>query len=189
MSYRGGSGVYHSGGFSHSGVYFRGGSGFRYPVYRFGFPSYRYGFWPYYGYPFSFGFGFGLGFGSWGYSPSAWGWGPSAWDWGPTVISTSPPASSPPVVVQQFITRPATPAAESAPSQPVPQSQPTENRPPLYLIAFKDSVIVAAVAYWAEGETLHYVTLRHEQKTTPLSKIDRDLTERLNRERKVPFHF
>jgi hypothetical protein len=31
---------------------------------------------------------------------------------------------------------------------------------PIYLIAFKDPVIRAAIAYWVEGKTLHYITLQ-----------------------------
>jgi hypothetical protein len=39
-----------------------------------------------------------------------------------------------------------------------------------------------------DGSTLHYVTLRHETKVTPISRVDRELSDRLNRERNVPFH-
>ena len=42
-------------------------------------------------------------------------------------------------------------------------------------------------AYWAEGGTLHYVTQEHEQKQAPLAPLDRDLSEQLNRERRVAF--
>lgn len=58
---------------------------------------------------------------------------------------------------------------------------------PLYLIALKDQSIRAAVAYWVNGQTLHYVTLEHAEKEVPLSDIDRDLSLRLNRERRVQF--
>ena len=62
-----------------------------------------------------------------------------------------------------------------------------EAEPPIYLIAFRDRSIFAAVSYWAEGGTLHYVTQEHEQKQTPLSTVDRELSDRLNRERGVAF--
>ena len=68
--------------------------------------------------------------------------------------------------------------------------QPTsaaEAEPPIYLIAFRDRSIFAAVAYWAEGGTLHYVTQEHERKQAPLSTVDRDLSDKLNRERGVAF--
>lgn len=58
---------------------------------------------------------------------------------------------------------------------------------PIYLIAFKDQNIRAAAAYWVNGQTLHYVTLEHEEKQVPLTDVDRDLSARLNRERHVQF--
>ena len=58
---------------------------------------------------------------------------------------------------------------------------------PLYLIAFRDRVIRAAVAYWVEGDTLHYVTGQKEQKSARLEDVDRELSLQLNRERRVPF--
>ena len=35
------------------------------------------------------------------------------------------------------------------------------------------------------GHTLHYVTLEREEKQVPLDSVDRDLSIRLNRERRV----
>ncbi len=60
---------------------------------------------------------------------------------------------------------------------------PTEN--PTYLIAFKDHTIYAAVAYWVEGQTLHYVTNQNTHNQVSLDLVDRDLTDRLNRERNI----
>jgi hypothetical protein len=57
----------------------------------------------------------------------------------------------------------------------------------LYLIAFRDRSIFAAVAYWTEGDTLHYVTQEHELKQAPLATVDRSLTGKLNGERGVAF--
>jgi hypothetical protein len=37
------------------------------------------------------------------------------------------------------------------------------------------------------GNTLHYVTLEHLEKQAPLDSVDRALSDRLNRERRVPF--
>jgi hypothetical protein len=75
--------------------------------------------------------------------------------------------------------------------RPPPQSATTEERKDessLYLIAFKDHIIRAVIAYWADGAILHYVTMDHEQKQTTVTSVDRDLSERLNRERNVAFH-
>ena len=61
-----------------------------------------------------------------------------------------------------------------------------ENASPVYLIAFKDKVIRAALSYRVEGNGLHYVTVDREQKRAALDTIDRAFTLQLNRERRVP---
>ena len=45
----------------------------------------------------------------------------------------------------------------------------------LFLLAMKDGTIRAVLAYWVEGATVHYVTMDHEQKQTPLSSLDHSL--------------
>ena len=50
-----------------------------------------------------------------------------------------------------------------------------------YLIAFKDHSIYSAFAYWVEGDTLHYVTPQRVHNQASLSLVDRELTEKLNR--------
>jgi hypothetical protein len=75
-------------------------------------------------------------------------------------------AGAPP---QAIVTQPAEePAAGSEPAH--------------YLIAFKDHTIYSAVAYWVEGNTLHYFTTGNTHNQVSLALVDRDLTERLNRE-------
>ena len=54
-----------------------------------------------------------------------------------------------------------------------------------YLIAFKDHSIYSAFAYWVEGDTLHYVTPQRVHNQASLSLLDRDLTEKLNRDRSM----
>jgi hypothetical protein len=56
-----------------------------------------------------------------------------------------------------------------------------------YLLAFKDHTIYSAVAYWADGDTLHYFTAGNTHNQASLSLIDRELTERLNRELGIDF--
>jgi hypothetical protein len=58
---------------------------------------------------------------------------------------------------------------------------------PTYLIAFKDHTIYAALAYWVEGDTLHYVTNQNTHNQVSLDLVDRELSERLNRERTIDF--
>jgi hypothetical protein len=59
--------------------------------------------------------------------------------------------------------------------------------PVVYLIAFKDQVIRAALAYSVEGNMLQYTTLQGKQEHAPLDSVDRELSEQLNRERNVEF--
>ena len=56
-----------------------------------------------------------------------------------------------------------------------------------YLLAFKDHTIYSAVAYWADGDTLHYFTTGNTHNQVSISLLDRDLTERLNRELGIDF--
>ena len=46
---------------------------------------------------------------------------------------------------------------------------------PHYLIAFKDHTIYSAVAYWVDGDTLHYFTTGNTHNQASVSLIDRDL--------------
>lgn len=57
----------------------------------------------------------------------------------------------------------------------------------IYLIAFKDQTIQAAYAYWVEGNTLHYVTVQGSHNRATLDLIDREMSDRLNRERNIDF--
>ena len=59
----------------------------------------------------------------------------------------------------------------------------------VYLIAFKDGEIRAAIAYWADGNTVHYVTRDHQEHTVPMDELDRAFSERLNRDQRVPFQY
>jgi hypothetical protein len=61
----------------------------------------------------------------------------------------------------------------------------TEDGTNYYLIAFKDHSIYSAFAYWVEGDTLHYVTAQRVHNQASLSLLDRDLTEKLNRDRSM----
>jgi hypothetical protein len=61
---------------------------------------------------------------------------------------------------------------------------PTEN---YYLIAYKNHSIYSALAYWIEGDTLHYVTTENTHNQASLSLIDVDRTYKLNADRSVPY--
>jgi hypothetical protein len=67
---------------------------------------------------------------------------------------------------------------EAQTQAPVPEN-------PTYLIAFKDHTIYAAVAYWVEDGTLHYVTNQNTHNQVSLDLVDRELSDRLNQERGI----
>ena len=67
------------------------------------------------------------------------------------------------------------------------ETAPPASENPTYLIAFKDHTIYAAIAYWLEDNTLHYVTNQNTHNQVSLDLVDRELSGRLNRERNVDF--
>lgn len=62
-----------------------------------------------------------------------------------------------------------------------------DGKPTIYLIAFKDHRIVAALGYWIEGTMLHYVSLEYAFNHASISLIDSKLSRRLNHERGIEF--
>ena len=58
---------------------------------------------------------------------------------------------------------------------------------PRFLLAFKDRTIYSVIAYWTDGDTLHYFTSGNVHNQVSMSLIDRELTERLNRELGIDF--
>lgn len=203
--FHGGGGGFHGGGSFHGGGGFHGSSGFRGRGFnRGGFRGYGRGF--RYGSPL-FGYGFGLGFGyPYYYDPFLFDsfYSPGFYDYNDyypynNYVSYPPvAASAPPVIINQdYAPQPVQPMAilppqpvqPAQPPQPVQPPEPESSvyRPTIYLIAFRDGTIRAAVAYWVSGDSLHYVTRQHEIRTVSLDRIDRDFSIRLNRERRVDF--
>ena len=77
-----------------------------------------------------------------------------------------------------------------APPPPAAQERrPTvdDERPTVYLLAFKDATVHSCLAYWVEGDTLHYVTTQYSQNRISMDLVDRELSAQLNRERNVAF--
>ncbi|MEO7145476.1 MAG: hypothetical protein ABI165_18420 [Bryobacteraceae bacterium] len=156
--------------FRGGGSYFIGGFG-----YGFGFPYY---YDPYF-YGGSYYPQYGGGYG--GYPNTDYGYSAP-----PVVINQDyVPETVQPVMQTPYVQAPAPVVAPAAPAAPIDTE--SEYRPPLYLIAFHDGSIHAAVAYWVTGDTLHYVTRQKETRTAPLAQVDRDFSVRLNRERRVDF--
>ena len=61
--------------------------------------------------------------------------------------------------------------------------EPSADETNYYLIAFKDHSIYSAFAYWVDGDTLHYVTAQRVHNQASLALVDRELTDKLNRDR------
>ena len=178
--FRGGSGGFR-GGFGHP--VFRGGFGFRgsrfFGFYSpFFYPAIYGGYWdPFFDYS-DYGYPPNYGYASSGYPYAAYSSG------APAVIinQNSGGYPAPPPPEEAYAPPPPEPSVRAFPT-PAPQKYET----PLYLVAFRDGVIRAVLAYWVDGANLHYVSMDHEQKQAPLNTVDRDLSTRLNRERNVTF--
>ena len=112
----------------------------------------------------------------------------------PNVTIVNPPQQTPQVIINQnFLPEHATPVIHEygddsssgirlyeAPGREPADTSADENTS-FYLIAFKDHSIYSAFAYWVEGDTLHYVTPQRVHNQASLSLVDRELTEKLNR--------
>jgi hypothetical protein len=134
----------------------------------------------------TFGYGCYGGYGYGGfYEPFYdYGYSPAADPSGSNVTVVYPPPA-PPVM----ITETAHPVIHEYTRQEDYGTPPErENHAMLYLIAFRDSTIRAAMTYWVEDGTLHYLDTGHQEKQAPLSSVDRDLSAQLNRERHIPFN-
>lgn len=68
-------------------------------------------------------------------------------------------------------------------------SNPYENFTPadqkIYLLALKDGTLRQSVAFWTEGDMLHYVQPDHAQNSIPVVNLDRESTKRFNSERGI----
>ena len=98
----------------------------------------------------------------------------------PNVTVIYPPQQAHPVIINM--------GSQDLPAQgiyePAPRQQTLEQpaEPDHYLLAFKDHSIYSAVAYWVDGDTVHYFTSGNTHNQASLSLVDRELTERLNKE-------
>ncbi|MDR3699891.1 MAG: hypothetical protein P4L56_09675 [Candidatus Sulfopaludibacter sp.] len=93
------------------------------------------------------------------------------------------PPAQPPVVINQYSGAPPNPQMIAVPPDDT-NAQETDTTPeaPHYLLAFKDHTIYSAIAYWVDGDTLHYFTTGNTHNQVSLSLVDRAMTERLNKD-------
>ena len=97
-------------------------------------------------------------------------------------VVTPPPQPVTPVVINYNYYGAPPPGQDTAASQGQAPEDTSAAEPSHYLIAFKDHTIYAATAYWVDGDTLHYFTDGNVHNQASLSLVDRDLTQRLNKE-------
>jgi len=129
------------------------------------------------------GYGYGYGYGDdYGAPP-------------PAAPPESGGTSAPPVIINQYFSTPppdqaAPPDAGSNSDFQLHKPAADETAPPAsdesyYLIAMKDHTIYSAVAFYTEGDTLHYFTPGNVHNQVSLSLVDGPLTEKLNRDRGI----
>ncbi len=106
------------------------------------------------------------------------------------------PAPAAPVIINQYFSNGAAPQQSTgselgrlheAPRNAVVESTASSAAQRSFLVAFKDHAVYSALAYWVEGDTLHYVTPKGAHNQASLELIDREFTDKLNRERNVEF--
>src|SRR5690242_15145730 len=137
------------------------------------------GFWPYAGYSSMYwpSYAWSSYFPGYDYNPYDYGY--AAYQPSPNVTVVYPPQPVQPLSVERA--RPVTREYDQYGQEIRPAGS------PLYLIAFTDHTIRAAISYRIDGNTLHYTTAEREEKEAPLNTVDRTLSMQLNRERQVPF--
>jgi hypothetical protein len=128
----------------------------------------------------------------------------------PNVTVVMPPAApaAAPVVINQYFGADQAPAQQAntnsgqnqgpqsapessslrfyqAPQIQQQQPQQQDNQSVTFLIALKDKSVYSAVAYWPQGETLHYVTPDGKHNQVSLALVDRNLSATLNQDQKA----
>lgn len=183
---RGGGGGHAGGGGGHAvagGGYHGGyGGGYGGGYYRGGFYG-RGGYWGG-GWGWGWGSGFYFGLGGWGY-PYYYGYPYYPYYYSPSYYSYDPYAYG-----GSYQSSYPAPQSYSYPGPPPQQSRtqaqaPAGNNNGYYLIAFKDHNIQAATAYKVDGDQFHWITREGQELQAPLSSVDIQFSQQINRDRNV----
>jgi hypothetical protein len=100
----------------------------------------------------------------------------------PNVTVVMPPQAPVTPVIINLYSNGAQVRADQAPPEQAADESAASFEPSHYLIAFKDHTIYAATAYWVDGDTLHYFTDGNHHNQASLSLVDRDFTQKLNKQ-------
>jgi len=152
--------------------------------------------------------GYGMGYGFDGFYASDYNPGPGNAEPYSAGPYSGEPAPAPPTVIinQNFQTDSVRPqfrdysnvqlpqpgAVAAPPTAAAPAATPTQgaladDQPTIFLIAMQDHSIRPVIAYWVQGDTLHYVSREGVLDQVSLAQVDRDFSRQLNAERNVPF--
>ena len=109
----------------------------------------------------------------------------------------APPVAPPPMMypMPQTASPVMIPVTPEPPMRPptqayrAPEQEPTDTvDTERYLLAFKDHTVYSTVAYWFDGDTVHYFTAGNVHNQASISLLDVPLTARLNKELGIDFH-
>ena len=87
-----------------------------------------------------------------------------------------PPAPQP-VIINQYFGSSKNPDQVQA---PIATDETAGPPAPQYFVQFRDRTVIQVVAYWVEGDTMHYITAPNTHNQASLSLLDLDKTAKLN---------
>ena len=115
-----------------------------------------------------------------------------------TAPVAEPPLSFPPVIDHEFASeenaeRESHSACEpqrdeSTLTSPQGAQKRWDDKPTIYLLAFKDGSVAQSLGYWVKESILYYVSVNYALNQVSLVRIDEKASERLNAERGIDFN-
>lgn len=103
------------------------------------------------------------------------------------VVIVQAPVSPPEPIVQQPPAEPAKPEVHEYNWPTTSESEMREAESPSFSVALKDGSVYSAKAIWIQNGMLYFLTPEGECRSVSVSSVDRSLTEKLNKERKLRF--
>ena len=89
--------------------------------------------------------------------------------------------------IDQHVNEPRQDASSQRPCQAASATQPDQADTVQLYIGLKDNRVYMAIAYWVQGQTLHYITPHGSHNQVSLELVNRKLSARLNAGRLVEF--
>lgn len=98
-----------------------------------------------------------------------------------------PQPSQQPIIINQYFTTREGVTPTNITEETANPGDPLGDPQKYYLIAYKDRTVYTALAYWIEGNILHYVTTQNTHNQASMELIDLEQTTKLNADKNVPF--